>query len=57
MSAMHTVSRHYLRRRARARARELNADYLATREGSGTFSQPYRVEKAVRGPYRWRVVR
>lgn len=54
---MHTVSRHLLRRRARARRDRLNADYLTTRTGTGTFSAPYRVEKAVRGPYRWRVVR
>lgn len=54
---MHTVSHHLLRRRARARAAALNADYIATRSGPGTFAAVYRVEKAVRGPYRWRVVR
>lgn len=53
---MHTVSHHLLRRRARARALKLNVDYTrnqATSSGPG----PYRVEKALRGPYRWRVVR
>lgn len=54
---MHTVSHHLLRRRARARALKLNVDYTRTATGTGTFSAPYRVEKAVRGPYRWRVVR
>jgi hypothetical protein len=43
-----TVSRHFLRRRARARALRLERTNPGRR---------YDVEPAVRGPYRWRVVR
>lgn len=43
-----TVSHHFLRRRARAKERKLEAQMP-----DGQF----RVEKAQRGPYRWRVVR
>lgn len=42
------VSHHLLRRRARARAIALNAEVGGNR---------YRVERAARGPWRWRVVR
>lgn len=53
---MHTISHHFLRRRARARALKLNVDFTA-RSPTSTGYGPYRVEKALRGPYRWRVVR
>lgn len=53
---MHTVSHHLLRRRARARALKLNVDYTRTAATSTGYG-PYRVKKAVRGPWRWRVVR
>lgn len=47
-----TISRHYLRRTARARARELNRrEYPLAREPR------YTVERAWRGPFRWRVIR
>lgn len=45
---MRTVSHHLLRRRARAKAHALNA--VADR------GHRYIVEKAARGPFRWRVV-
>ena len=48
---METVSHHLLRRTARARALKLNAQHR------GVVPAPYRVEKAKRGPWRWRVVR
>lgn len=54
---MHTVSHHLLRRRARARALKLNVDFATTATTTTSGAGPYRVEKAVRGPYRWRVVR
>lgn len=44
-----TISHHLLRRRARAKKREL--DHVATPRTS------YRVEKTERGPWRWRVIR
>lgn len=53
---MHTVSRHYLRRRARARAARLNADWFAAQKGTAGAA-PYRVVRSERGPSRWRVVR
>lgn len=43
-----TVSHHLLRRRARARAAALNA--------VAAPGYKYRVVKALRGPWRWRVV-
>ncbi len=46
-----TVSRHFLRRRARAKERALQ---IASGPGSKDY---YRVVKARRGPFRWRVVR
>lgn len=59
-----TVSHHFLRRRAREHERKLQrrakeAAHLAAINGVAVqVKEPvFRVEKAQRGPYRWRVVR
>lgn len=46
-----TISRHYLRRRARAQAERLMDDAARVMPDVG-----YRVLRLERGPYRWRVV-
>lgn len=46
-----TVSQHFLRRRARARAESLNDLRTLDRHVA------YRVVRARRGPFRWRVVK
>lgn len=57
-----TVSHHFLRRRARAKQARLEAQAEAdaqarVRNGHSPERRRFRVEKAQRGPYRWRVVR
>jgi hypothetical protein len=52
MSESHIVSRHYLRRRARAKAHKLNMD---SRVFHGEGNVHYKVSLARRGPYRWYV--
>lgn len=48
------VSRHFFRRRARARARQLNESYA---RGATTPKKLYRVGRAERGPFWWYVVK
>lgn len=56
MATYETVSRHFLRRTARAKERRLEDARRAGRS-SGKDHFHYRVEKEVRGPFRYRVVR